>query len=85
MISRPIPDDLLLTGFKIVFEIAVVLTAVRFRHEKLDVLPDELFGGISEHQLSGRIDVFDQTGAVDGDNAINSRLENGLQPGFAAL
>ena len=62
--------------------ITVVLFAIWTRHQHLDVLPQHVLRGIAEQPFCRRIECLDDPFAVDDDDAVDSRLENGLQDGF---
>ena len=56
-------DDLALAGLEKIADIAVVLDAIRRRHQHLDVLPDHFVGAIFEQLLAGRIEHQDRSRA----------------------
>ena len=64
-------DDLASAGAVIIVEIAIVLVAIRRRHQHLDVLADDLARPIAEQRLAGRIEHQDTPRGVDQDHAVD--------------
>ena len=62
-----------------------MLIAVRLGHEHLDVLADDLDRRVAEEPLRRRVDRLDEPAAVDGDDCIDGRFENGPRPRLAVL
>jgi len=76
-------DDSLLAGGAIVLEIAIVPFVVRARHEHIDVVPDDLTGGIPEQTFRRWIERLDQAVVVDGDDSFHRALDDRAQASFA--
>jgi hypothetical protein len=57
-----------------------VLLAIRRGHQHADILANELVGGIAEDALRGGVDRLDDPALVDRDDAVDRRIENGIQP-----
>src|SRR5262249_1572021 len=65
-----------LAGCEIARHVAVVLFVVRRRHQNIDLLADDLAGGIPEQLLRGRIERLDSSVAVDDHDAVHGRLDD---------
>ncbi len=81
----PDADDLLGSGLEIIVDVAVVFRLVGLRHQDLDVLPDELADHISEQALGCRIDAFDNTAVIDGNDGGNGGFEDAAKLGSLPL
>ena len=57
-----------------------MLGSVRFRHERGDVLTDDLVLVVAEESRKRRIDRFDGAGFVDGDDRVDRCVEDRRQP-----
>ena len=62
-----------------------MLAGVRFRHQHPDVAPDELRGAIAEDPLGRRVDRPDPAVAVDDDDRVERRLDDGAEQRVAVL
>src|SRR5262249_10317230 len=69
-------DDFLVTSGEIARDIAVVLVAVRRRHQDADVLADGFFLAIAEHPLRRRIERFDAPVRIDDDDPVDCRFDH---------
>ncbi len=78
-------DDSRLAGRQVAREVAVVLRLPGRRHEDLDVLFQQLLGGITEHLLDRRIDQLDDAGGIDEHDAVENGIEHRLEPLRALL
>src|SRR5262249_29578444 len=71
-------DDLGLAGVEVAFDVAVVLAPIGFGHQHLDVLADDLVGGIPEQLLARRIEHQHRAVRVDQDRSIDGSFKQGL-------
>ena len=75
-------DDLALARAEIMLQVGVVPVVVGSGHQDFDVGADQFRQGVAEQALGGRIGRIDRAPLVDGDDAVDRRVENG---GDAAL
>ena len=73
------PDDLGVAGGEVRGEIAVVLLVIRRRHQHADVAADHLRAGIAEQAFGAAIERLDPACRVDHDDAVDRRIDDGLQ------
>ena len=78
-------DDPLLAGPQVAGEVAVVVLAMRGRHEHLDVVPDHLSGGVAEQLFRRGAERLNDAAFVNRDDRIGSGFEDGTQPCLALL
>ena len=76
-------DDPRLAGPQVASDVLVVMLAVRRRREQGDVAADQFGGGIAEQTLDGRIGAFDDAMVIDGDDAVDGGVQNGLDARLA--
>src|SRR5258706_494557 len=57
-----------------------MFTMVGFRHQQLDVLPEDLGGGVAEKPLGRRVERLDPAMLVDGDDSIDHMVHDGAHP-----
>ena len=76
-------DDFGLTGFQEAFDVSVVPRPVGFGHQDVHVAADQLAGGVAEHPPGGRIDRPDGARRVDGDDAVDHRVDHRGHLAFA--
>ena len=74
----PDPDDAPDASLAVVLDVPVVLPVVWLGHEHMDVASDDLLGVVLEDPLGARIEGLDLAPLVDGDDAVDRRLEDGL-------
>jgi len=77
--------DMPLTGGRIAFDIAILISGVRGRHQAVDIAADEFGGCGSEHPLRRRADGLNEPPVIDDDEAVGDGIENGEQQRFATL
>src|SRR5690606_4022846 len=68
---------------EVVLDVAVVLGAVRLRHQHAHVLPDELVGLVAEDRGGGRVRGLDAATLVDRDDAVDGAVDRRAQPRLA--
>ena len=66
-----------------VADIAIILGAIRFRHQQSDIPAQDLSRTIAEQTFGGGVEAFDQAVLVDGDDPIDRRIENCGGPALA--
>ena len=70
-------DDLPLAGAQVMLDIAVVLRAVRLRHQQADVLAEHVGFAIAEHALGRGVEGLDAAGRIDHDDAVDGGVDDG--------
>ena len=78
-------DDLLGACSKIVGKVAVVLRPIRFGHQNVDVVANELGNVVSKQALGCRIYAFDDTAVIDGNDRGNGGFEDAAKLGSLGL
>jgi hypothetical protein len=68
-------DDVRLAGGGITLQVAVVTRTVRLRHQHVDVLADDVRGGMTEHTLGRTAESDDFSALADHDDRIDRRVE----------
>ena len=76
------PDNPALPGSQITFKIAIVLLAIRRRHELADILADHILGSMIEQPFGRSAEPLDNPGYIDHDHGIRYRVENRLEMGL---
>ena len=76
-------DDLAFAGPVEIVDVAVMLFAVVPRHQHLDVVADDLAGGVFEQPLAGRVEHHHVAAGIDQDDAVDRGIDHGAQPGGA--
>ena len=69
-------DNFFLPGLTIFLKVAVMLLAIRFWHEHLDVLANDLGGWMTEKALARRVHGLHQADFVDGDDRVNCGVKD---------
>ncbi len=77
----PLADDLR-HALHVVVQVSVVLAAIRFGHQHLDVAADDLVCRPAEDCFGSAVEGTDDTPAVDGDDAVHRGIDNGPHPRF---
>ena len=68
------------TGPEIVLQMSLVIALIGLGHEHRDVAADDLLVGVAEDPLGGRIHRLDAPRFVDGDDAVDGRVDDGFEP-----
>ncbi len=76
-------DDLPLAGPEVTGQVVVVLVAIRCGHQHADVLAEQLLGRISEVRSAGGIEALDRAALVNGDDAVDGRIDDAAYPRLA--
>ena len=74
LLAVGLADDLPIAGAQVIPDVAVVLAAVRIRHEDGGILANDFVGRIAEDGLGGRIERLDDAFLVDGDRSEERRV-----------
>ena len=77
-------DDPGLAGLLVAGQVAVVLRAVGFGHQHLDVAADQLLPGPAEQPLDGGVGGTDGAVGVDGEDAVHGGVQHRPHPGLVA-
>jgi hypothetical protein len=72
-------DDPPLAGIEVAVHVAVMLLAIRLRHEELHVLPDDLPGIVAKHAHGGGAEGLDSRLLVDDHHGVRHRLQDGAE------
>ena len=74
--DQPNPDNLSLPGSEIAFQVLVVALTVGRRHQRTDVLAEQLRLALSEHALCRSAGRQDEPALIDYDHGIGNGLED---------
>ena len=77
-------DNFSLTGSKVVGEILVMAAVVRFRHEHHDVFANHFIAAVTENPNRSRIKRLHGTFLINGNDAVNDRIQDGTHSLFAS-
>ena len=72
-------DDRRGAGPEVARQASVVLGLAGVGEEHLEVVADDLVGGVAEDPLGGRVHRLDDAGVVEGDDAVNGRIDDRLE------
>ena len=78
-------DDAALAGLHVAGKIAVVLPAIRRRHQHLDVLPDDFSAPITKQPLGRGTERLHDAAVVDHDHGVRNGVENRMQMRLARV
>lgn len=73
-------DDLCLPGAKVFGDVVIVPAGIRFGHQHLDVLSDDLGRRVAEDPLRRRVERRDRAVLIDGDDPVNHVVHDGSHP-----
>src|SRR5690606_15318842 len=72
-------DDFASSGPTIILQVLIMLIAIGRRHEQADIMSNDLFGAIAENSFSCLVEGIDSAAFVNGDDGINSSIDDGPQ------
>src|SRR6202044_125075 len=73
----PDADDFGMPRAQVIGDVTLMLTLEWFRHQQLDVLPDDLRRRVTEFPLCRWVESLDGAVFVDGDDPLNRMVHNG--------
>ena len=74
--ARPMPMILLSPVVEVMIDVAVVVRAMRLRHQHADVLPEHLGFAVAEHPLGGGVERLDAAARIDDDDAVDRGVDD---------
>ena len=77
-------DNPAFTGHLIAPQVVVVLGRVRLRHEHRDVVPENVLSAVAEHAFGRGIEELDPPVAIDHDDGVDGRFDDGAPPCLAS-